>query len=429
MNNVPFFKHKSSNKYSNELLATSFGLVCVIFFWSIEIGEGVGNVPFYIFIIPLLGFFTKIKINYIIYLCYFVLLLLFVTVMQLIYGIDIDTPLRTIFTIVLLPTMSFFIIVFFYKSTKQNIETLFSLTNIFLVIQLCYQLTQVLGYYSGIYGYDGKGDYLIGITRFSGFFNEPSHVAMSLAPFLFIWLLQSRHNQKFITSKGKISLLGIFLIAPSTTLFACCLLLIVVKIYYSRSLNLFSNNLCKSIIFSCLIISIIYLIPESHSRFFNIIDYVFGQISVQDIETTSVLVLLRGLFSMIEGLLTYPIGVGIQNYQIMYNLSDLGTQISWFAGSNKWSGASILFKFTGEFGWLAIILIIYSFILFYKNSTKNTHVSFIENAFIFGLYVNFIRGAGYFSGIPLISFSILLINFLYFVARLSSNHTKNCYTY
>ena len=116
------------------------------------------------------------------------------------------------------------------------------------------------------------------------------------------------------------------------------------------------------------------------------------------------------------GLQHYFLGVGFLNFQILneYSFVSFLSNLAWEL--NAMGGTSVAFKLIGEFGYIGVLIILFSLIAFAKSIRQDDYKKTLGTFFLFGLIVSFVRGASYFDGIPVLAFAVLYRNIrLYFI--------------
>lgn len=388
----------------------SIGLSSVIFLWDIQIGFGSIGVPVYIGINLLLYLTYGIYPSELKRLFLIIISLFLFTYIQTIGIVYLTTPLRSlaaipIFAIMIVICVKWFVLV------RKDLGVFFKVIKVFIIIQLVYQIYQFFLWSFGFYtvSYD---HYVLNLPRLSGFFSEPSHVAYGLSSFIYLIIFNFNLALKYLRKTGLICLLFIFLISPSSTLIAIVFLGLLLKFLIFR--GTIKSNLYKVIgVISgvALFIFILNSMPDFNERIILSYNYFFSNDEMMAEDNLSVLVLVKG-WQMSSASLTHTfLGAGFLNFQFFNDYSEISSLSDLLYELNSMEGASIGYKLVGEYGYLGVFLILYAFIKFLKNCIVKEELNNFENFFLFGLLASFIRGASYFDGVIMITFSIIYINF------------------
>jgi len=404
---------------SKKIYAASLGITSILFLWSIQIFYRQVGVPLYlvtsIFFIYF-SRFTRDDITMFIAVMSCLFLLLFLQKLQ---GIVLSTPFRTI---VAIPSFSF-IVVCSYRwlnlTLKDSNLGLFRVFRFFLLGQLLVQLCQLFAWVVGLYA-PRYQQYLFDIPRVTGFFNEPSHVAFSLSPFIYLGICHRKLAIKWLGKIGLVSLGLTFILCSSATLIGIIAIAFFVRLIQKcRSFPSVVASISWFFLGCSFLILLIFYIPALSQRFGGLVDIVSGAENLNTATNLSALMFIKGWQMALGGLQHYPLGVGFLNFQILNELSSVSFLSDTIWELNAMGGTSVGFKLIGEYGYLGLIVVVFSFIIFLKNIHSSDYRLIIENFFLFGLFGSFLRGASYFDGTPILAFAILYKRFhLYIICYL-----------
>lgn len=239
--------------------------------------------------------------------------------------------------------------------------------------------------------------------KYSGLFNEPSHVAFTIFPIVAILLVAERQKLRWV---GIISLCGLVLLSRSSTLLA----LITVWIFYRLVVT---HKLKQAILSLAVILSIISLII-----FFDYIDLVNpfldrikGILAVEYTDNISSLVYVQGWQdTWINLLRTNGMGLGF-NMMGCNPLPDAPSRVilgsAFDLAANPEDGSFLMGKLISEMGvigicflfWLIWWLVVAEVDIQKYKSVVTTSVLSMQTVVIFSIMATFfIRTAGYFNG-------------------------------
>jgi len=401
---------------SRQAYAASLGIASIIFLWPIQIFWGTIGAPAYIFTSVIIICFSSFTAPDGIRFMVGMILLFVLLYLQKLQGITLSTPLRTILAI---PAFTFIMACAFrwLRIVLQNGPfPLFNIFRIFLFGQLLTQLCQLAAWMAGLYSIVGYEHYLLNIPRVSGIFIEPSLVAFSLSPFIYLALCRWRLAVKWLGKIGLTSLGLTFVLCPSFTIIAIVAFALLLRQIQNRSLRSVLFSTFVLLLAGSLLILAIHHIPAVSSRVYGVASLLSGTQYVNINTNFSVLMFLKGWQMALGGLQNYFLGVGFLNFQILneYSFVSLFSNLAWEL--NAMGGTSVAFKLIGEFGYIGVLIILFSLISFAKNIREDDYKKTLGTILLFGLIISFVRGASYFDGVPVLAFAVLYRNIrLYFI--------------
>jgi len=394
---------------SRQAYAASLGIASIIFLWPIQIFWGTIGAPAYIFTSVIFICFSRFTAADSIRFVAGTIFLFVLLYLQKLQGITLSTPLRTILAI---PAFTFIMACAFrwLRIVLQNGPfPLFNIFRIFLFGQLLTQLCQLAACWYGLYSVNYE-HYLLNIPRVSGFFGEPSCVAFSLSPFIYLVLCRWRLAVKWLGKIGLTSLGLTFVLCPSSTLIAAVAIALFLRQIQSRSFCSVVFSMFLLLLGGCLLILAIDHIPAVSSRVYGVANLLSGTQYVNINTNLSVLMLLKGWQMALGGLQHYFLGVGFLNFQVLNDYSFVSS-LSYLAwAKDAMGGTSVAFKLIGEFGYIGLFIVFFSFIALAKDIRHDDYKKTLAAFFLFGLIASFLRGASYFDGIPILAFTVLYRN-------------------
>lgn len=389
----------------------AIGLSSIIFLWAFQIKLGSSGIPTYVLLNVLLFFiygFRAVEIKNFIVLTIISFSFLFI---QTIGDIELTTPFRSIVGIPLF-IMTLIICSRWLLESKYNLEILFKIFKYFIVAQLVCQLTQMILWYFNLYHSDYL-HYFFNGPRVSGFYREPSHVAYSLSPFIYLVIFKYKYTFKNLGRFGLICLFLIFFLSICSTLIAIFLIG-----YFFRFMivgQTIKSLFYKSFGILLFIIAFIFLLdfmPALKERIDLTMSFFWSNNIVYSQDTNrSVLAFIKGWQMAMASLSETVFGAGFLNLQYFNEYSEVSKINESLYNLNSMEGTSTAFKMIGEFGYLGLILIIYVVVKFVKNCNREIYFSVYQNFFLFGLIAAFLRGPTYFDGVVMLTFSLIYLNF------------------
>lgn len=384
-----------------------------MFIWGLQIPMlGVSGVPFYIFLIIPISFihgFYKKAISSGTKL--FMFLLLIFLAQKFVFNTPVISTNKTLFTILMISYL-FIAICSFFESIRSNKREIvfYSYLRTFLYLQLSVMLIQFLMFFLGLhsngkffYSYLYQHMFFDFLPRVSGLFQEPSHLAMGLAPIYFILIQKDNNIIKYFRWYDKYTIILIAFLCPSSTLFLAITFSYLLKIFQKSSTKKIKQFLYYFILSPILIFFLVIEIDYLNDRVFAFFDY-YNEGPEGGALNISSLILIKG-FQMTKHALTfYPFGVGINNMPILNDFSIISKSFEILKDAHSNDGGSFAFKVSSELGYLGLVFYIYStFRLFNLIKSRREYFSQI---FIFALLINSFRGGSYFDGSIIVGLSL-----------------------
>ncbi len=384
-------------KVTREFLI-AFALASNLFLWGIQIAIGpAAGVPVNILLIPVIYLFMTINLytlrKSVILCCFLLFILLIQAFMQ---DIVIESKTLTIFTILILSLIGPIIYEMLMKSKKDEHFFLIQIFRFFIAIQLFLMIFQLFLVHLGIYK-NPYFHYFLPTYRTSGFFAEPSHLAISLSPFYYLSITNLEWFKNNFRYRTVALLFLIFFLCPSTTLFLVIFMSTIFRIF--RDFQFTKKKLVKIFILIFFLFSSVFVLLEvsesSKDRIISIVA-LFQGAALENVSNYSSMVFVKGFQMAHYGLTNYPLGVGINNMQMLNEYSSIAQFNEKLYILNKNDGASLFFKMTAEFGILGILFFIFAIQTFMKCfRNKSYH---LEQGFLFCLILSTVRGVTYFDG-------------------------------
>jgi len=284
------------------------------------------------------------------------------------------------------------------------------------------QISSLLGDLHNRPNYLHYKHYFLPIIRPPGIAQEPSHLALAMALPIFISILYGHYISKKRNSHFRKFLTLICVICPSLTM----ILIIAFALFFNFLINSKKNILHLIFRFLFVIafsISVYYIFTVNVTtenrenpiltRIVHTRDLLLGRLSVVSTESSSSATFFYKGFELARvSLENYPFGVGINNLQTNNDLSRVSKLSRDYRDRHSRDGSSFLFKFIGEFGYFAVIIIVMMAIIIFKNvflEKKRKSVKlFLRILLTYCFLCYWVRGMGYFDGLAIFVFSFLL---------------------
>lgn len=250
-------------------------------------------------------------------------------------------------------------------------------------------------------------------SLYSGLFNEPSHLALTIFVLLIILLTDKRMLFKII---GGLSFVICFLLSPSMTYIFLTLVFILTTL-------VFLNRLFIFFIFAMLIIlSFFFFDINYYLQRLNFYEFLF---TPSNLSNVSFLIYIQTFFDVINSLkLTLGFGSGFNNMGIFDRASSpiLGSftnkniyYINFYDGTNF--GSKLIY----EFGLFALIFYSNTVLIFFKKMSENKYLEKGADIFNFQILlflilfiaISFTRSRPYFSHLYFLILSSIFFDRLY----------------
>lgn len=249
-----------------------------------------------------------------------------------------------------------------------------------------------------------KNDFF-GTLALSGFFAEPSHLALGVAPYIFILIYDVKKFLAMYGRKGAAALMLTVLLCPSSTIIMMIIMSAgVFFLYQLRYLKL--KYILASLVGFMLVAVLVIHVPNFSSRFFGMFMSPSELVSENQI---SVLAYLKGFEMALYALQHFPLGVAYLNMEVIAPNSSISYLMPIMQNLNSQDGSSILFKGICEMGVPFIIFCILNIAYFAKKSLVNKPASakeLILIAIYFSFFSHFVRGVSYTYGILTLAIAI-----------------------
>ena len=366
-----------------------------------SLSYGVIIVSFLLATYPLIfknNFFTAIYLNFFFRTYSIIVCLIFLHFLITTLFISDVNYIRFFFSFIAL--IIFFLATTVFSSLLIIIYELNLFDNIFKAIFYIILLLSFLG----ILRYSPFSPLYIDTNIFLTVFAEPSHLVITILPFITYFILSAKN---LIT---KIKLIFLFLVISLLLKSATLLFAIFLFLFLFFSLRQLFNLL----LFLILIYSIVYI--AGLDKFLEtLIDfrYFYERLTLKmnpDKVNISVLVLLAGYHEIYLNLKnTLFIGIGFQQLGFLGEQSFIKDLIFVYSGTFEYSSnkdSSFLFgKYISEFGLFGIITILFYFKYFINNLidikkevSKDNNLNLFFSACVISFSIElFVRGAGYFT--------------------------------
>jgi len=256
--------------------------------------------------------------------------------------------------------------------------------------------------------------FFLPIRSYSGFFGEPSHVGMFVAPFLFMFIFDNRTCRRYLGRTGTISLLGITLLCSSTTEFAAIALAVVALIGKQASQGKFLNLFIAGVVAAALGVAALS-IKKVAARVVGVVAAKSLLSATHSDAAISILAFFKGAEMALYALLHMPLGVAFLNMAALNVHSRVSHISRVLYDLNSSDGSSILFKGICEFGYVFLVFVVIAVfrnIVHLGRYNRNDLRAFQNLLFLaieFSIFTIFIRSGSYFQSIVPISITALLL--------------------
>jgi hypothetical protein len=377
---------KKINKWREIAFATSVS--AILFLWPFAINFNTASVPAIFAMILVVATFSGVKKESIKSIVYLLLILLSITIAQLAQGVIFENYMRTFFGIVLFSIVSIVACDFIFR-VRSNV-IIWKMTAIFLIFQIAYQFAELFLFER--FSSFRYPHYFFSFNIPSGFFNEPSHFAMSMSPIIFLVTNWPARSAK------KIGLTGLSAFATSCVLVPSFTLIVIFLI--SLSISLVRRRPSVGIGIICVFAWLLFgfmsaaTLPDPiQSRIAGIERIFAGNITYRD--NLSAIVYWNGFKTALFSVINYPLGVGFSNMEFATMRSDI-VIVPWVQNIlNQNDGSSVLFKIVAEYGIFGILFLSYYVRIFIYSLIKE---DFLISSLLFSVAAYSVRGASYFDG-------------------------------
>ncbi len=384
------------------------GVSSVLLLWGFQISVSGSGIPAYFILFIPLFFILHPRMKDVYFFISLNVVFFAISLLQIYQGVVFTTPARSFGAV----PVYCFAFVFLGKcfsvlrGSYDALKTFFLSVKYLLFIQVLVQLVQLVLWMNGVFNTNYNN--IMGMPRVYGLFAEPSHVAFSLSPFIYLLFFETRLMKEWIGKWGILSIFVIFILCPSTTLVGIIGLALFFRQWKSvSSIRAFAaRTVFNLVVIGPVIWSVIY-IPALSDRMTDLYTILDDPSAITTALNLSSLLLYKGYEMARASLTHFVLGVGFLNLQFLNEYSAVSLLNEWLYEANKADGTSFGFKAVGEYGYIGLSIIVYAIAVFVKNLKKAEAQYVLENSLIFGLIVTCLRGASYFDGLPLLASVVL----------------------
>jgi len=256
-------------------------------------------------------------------------------------------------------------------------------------------------------------NYVLGINVYSGFFLEPSHVAMALSPFIFMCIFRIDQFLKYLGPSSLFLLILLTVLCLSATIMALWALAFLM-VATSRLLkgNIFYTILACTVIVAIGIVSL--TVPQIYARVAGVFLNNPAMYDLSDLNGSS-LAFLKGLEMTAYSAVHFPLGVAFENMSVLAPHAFVSTLSDFFYTLNSNDGTSLLFKGICELGALFVCFSVAGAFYFLRCLAWYPPAKFyslVILCFQFVVFAHFIRATTYFAGILPIGLASLIFALL-----------------
>lgn len=266
--------------------------------------------------------------------------------------------------------------------------------------------------------------YFLPIDRHSGvFFNEPSHLALAVAPYILMAAYNFKMFKRYLGMRSVLALATTILLCPSATLFGVCILagavVLIARLLTGRALGVIgSAAFVGGLTYAAL------AAPEIAERF-------VGAISISPDaplaeQNFSVLIFTKGREMAEYALQHFPLGVGFLNMEVLAPHSTVTWLVDILADLNSKDGSALLFKGICEFGAPFLALSVLALLRFLRTVTRPQQPSLFSLLVVgvqFATFSHLFRSASYFDGVIAIGLSMLISDLVPYSALRATTRT------
>ncbi|WP_394393775.1 hypothetical protein [Sulfitobacter sp. 1A16808] len=291
------------------------------------------------------------------------------------------------------------------RCSEDNFSAFLRVSIFFLACQLVLQVLEVGGI--ELIANRGGGHYFLPIISPTGFFAEPSHLAISYSPYLLLLLIwdESTHSRSLRYVLACMLCSSLLLSLSSTAIFVVLAGLIIAFVPKGNYLILSFALVATLIMLN--IDALTRILPiQVQARILPLFELLAGGAEISNHTNTTAATFYSGFVASMSTLKAAPFGFGFLNMSQAYDLPELATYRNIFGNRNIEDGSSILFKVVTEFGIFGILMIVIATCRFYKALSSGSDIYFMTFSFPFFAY--FMRGASYFDGPIIIGIAVLL---------------------
>lgn len=256
-------------------------------------------------------------------------------------------------------------------------------------------------------------NYLFGINVYSGFFIEPSHVAIGLSPFVFMCVYDFRHFIRHMKISSLVLLLLLNIFCVSTTIIAIWFLAVLMI----AGVRFLKGNIVYTLLAGaalCIAVWVSLTVPAVYIRIVGL--FMFNPAASLSSMNASSLAFLKGLQMTAYAIRHFPLGVAFENMSYLAPQSIVSYLSNALYVLNSDDGTSILFKGICELGILFEVFGIAGFIYFIRRMGWAKPTNFYALTILsiqFAVFAHCIRSPSLFNGVLPIGFASLLFGILY----------------
>lgn len=295
------------------------------------------------------------------------------------------------------------------KNNNYEIEKLFKIYLRIALIVAIIGIFQELSFLIGFkIGYDfswliPKWDYtasLNGLLRVNSIFMEPSHLAVSMAPAVFISLRAVVKKELFfISDKSALLIIICYILTFSIVAYIAILLsLFILALPYIKRLK---HLLLLSVTILALFCSVYYFEPQTRMRVDDMVKVATGGEKSGEPHLT-VYAYTSNAFVAFESIKSNSLfGRGLGSHPVTYDkfiqpYLPNGYWKNGYTGINKADANSLLLRLLSETGLFGVFVVFYFIFKFRLKASKDNDLSLINNAVLILLIMQLIRQGHYF---------------------------------
>lgn len=254
--------------------------------------------------------------------------------------------------------------------------------------------------------------YFLPIDRRSGFFVEPSFLALAISPFIFMAMFNFGLFRRYLgwSSLGLIGLIAV--LCPSATVIGIGLLSGAIVVF-DRTLKGRAFSMIGSALLVTILGAAIIAIPAIAERFTGVLAGDNSSLLLE--QNMSSLVFIKGRQMATYAIQHFPLGVAFMNMESLQGYASVSSFSSYLYTLNSNDGSSILFKGISEFGIMFVLvsgLAAWRFLRAMSRDDGRSLFNILVLSIQFAAFAHFIRGSSFFDGLIAIGLSIFLFEIL-----------------
>jgi len=293
------------------------------------------------------------------------------------------------------------------KANNYDIDKLFRIYLLFAVLVAIIGVFQEASFLTGFArGYDyswfiqkwkvdvAKG----GMLRVNSFFSEPTHLVVTMAPALFVSLLNILKNNSAYLNKLRSLVIVICCILTFSPILYIALLTSLLLIYPSQKKI---KYILIALVMSILVCIGYYYVPEIHMRISDIIKVITGSLPLTKSHLT-VYAYASNAFIAFKSFLSNPFfGHGLGSHPLSYDIliqpgaSNALWQVG-YSGVNRLDANCLFLRLLSETGLFGLVVVFYFIFRFHIKVQNNNNLKILSKSIFVFFIIQLLRQGHYF---------------------------------